>query len=221
MTLRWLFRWFHRGNLNALTQSFKQTATQLNSAPQTSVAELDDILNSVSSSIVRFRVFLDKSWEYDYQSPGCELLFGYTADEICADRSLWMSQVFAADRETILYPLFDQIFNCQTQTIEFRFQHKDGSLRWISATYSSRYDAVDNCWIVTGVSNDITDRKHAEAALAQEILRRRTLFDISIDGIFVIDQAGNVVEANTSFANMLGYSLEEIITLNLTDFDAY
>lgn len=37
----------------------------------------------------------------------------------------------------------------------------------------------------------------------------------------VLDQAGNVIEANASFAQMLGYSLEEVTTLNLTDFDVY
>lgn len=164
---------------------------QLELELQASEVKLNDVLNSVSSSIVKFRVFPDRTWEYDYQSPGCELLFGYTAEEICTDRDLWMSHVFAADRATILYPLFEQIFNCETQTVEFRFHHKDGSLRWISAIYSSRYDEAANCWIVTGVSNDITDRKQIELALRQSESRFLELSNASPANIYILVKRGD------------------------------
>ncbi|GAB4378081.1 MAG: hypothetical protein Kow00121_29190 [Elainellaceae cyanobacterium] len=66
---------------------------------------------------------------------------------------------------------------------------------------------------------DITERKQAEFALAQEVVRRNALLNSSIDGIVIINQAGDIVEANASFARMLGYPLEEITTLNLRDID--
>jgi len=66
---------------------------------------------------------------------------------------------------------------------------------------------------------DISDRKQAEAALDRELFRSKNLFATSVDGIVILDQLGKVIEANESFARMLGYSLEELTTLNLADWD--
>lgn len=53
-----------------------------------------------------------------------------------------------------------------------------------------------------------------------EIRRRRILVEQSQDGIVVLDQQGKVWEANLRFAEMLGYSLEEVHELHVWDWDA-
>ena len=67
---------------------------------------------------------------------------------------------------------------------------------------------------------DITDRKQAAEALAKEAARRRALFEQSKDGIAVVNGSGETVEANQSFARMLGYSVEEILQLHIWDWEA-
>ncbi len=66
---------------------------------------------------------------------------------------------------------------------------------------------------------EITTHKRAEQELAQEAIRRRILFEQSRDGIVVLDQNGKVYEANQRFAEMLGYSAEEISQLHVWDWD--
>jgi PAS domain S-box-containing protein len=56
--------------------------------------------------------------------------------------------------------------------------------------------------------------------LEQESIRRRILIDQSRDGIVIIDQDGKVYEANRSFADMLGYTLDEIRLMYMWDWDA-
>ncbi len=51
------------------------------------------ILNNLNISISRFWVFANREWEYDYYSPGCETVFGYTSQELVADKNLWQSRV--------------------------------------------------------------------------------------------------------------------------------
>jgi PAS domain S-box-containing protein len=69
------------------------------------------------------------------------------------------------------------------------------------------------------IARDITDRKTAEEALADEATRRRILFEKSNDGIVILNQNGEVFEANQRFADMLGYSLEEVKQLHVWDWD--
>ncbi len=66
----------------------------------------------------------------------------------------------------------------------------------------------------------ITERKKAEEALKNEVLRRRILMENSRDGIAIINQHHQIVEANARFAEMLEYSHEEMIGLRTWDYEA-
>jgi PAS domain S-box-containing protein len=69
------------------------------------------------------------------------------------------------------------------------------------------------------VTRDITEDKRREMALADELTRRRILVEQSRDGIVVLDEDGNAVEANRKFAEMLGYSPQEVLRLHVSDWD--
>jgi PAS domain S-box-containing protein len=73
------------------------------------------------------------------------------------------------------------------------------------------------CLIV--ISTDITERKKMEQELANDTIRRRILIEQSSDGIVIIDQNGKVVEANNRFAEMLGYTAEEMTRLYVWDWE--
>jgi PAS domain S-box-containing protein len=76
---------------------------------------------------------------------------------------------------------------------------------------------------ITGIIEyirNVTERKRAEEALAEEAIRRRILVEQSRDGIVVLDQTGKVLEANQRYAEMLGYSAEEVRQLYVWDWDA-
>lgn len=133
---------------------------QLELSLQNSEGKLSRILDSAIAAISSFRVYANRDWEYEYWSAGCERLFGYDLEDY-ADKSFWMSQVVPDDRDQILMPLFDDFFAERDATVEYRFRRKDGSIRWFSSSYTSRKIAED-CWIVTTVNHDISDRKQAE-----------------------------------------------------------
>jgi PAS domain S-box-containing protein len=112
-----------------------------------------------------FRLFPNHDWEYEYFSQATTVLFGYTPAELKADKSLWLSRIHADDVQTVILPVFQNLFAGETARLEFRFQRRDGSWCWISDTLVSRRDEANNCWIVTCVETDVTDRKQAELAL--------------------------------------------------------
>jgi PAS domain S-box-containing protein len=90
-------------------------------------------------------------------------------------------------------------------------------------TWSIRgYPVLDANDLVVGtveVTLDVTERKKAEQALADEATRRRILVDQSLDGIVILDDNAKVYEANRQFAEMLGYTPEEIRELHTWDWD--
>ncbi len=86
---------------------------------------------------------------------------------------------------------------------------------------SSRLFELNGKPMNSSTIRDITERTHAELSLRQEAIRRRILFEEAQDGIVVLGQDLKVVEANRSFQNMLGYSLEEIQQLHVWDWDVF
>ncbi len=137
---------------------------QLEQAFRSSEAKLSDILDNAIVSITSFRIFDDHTTQYDYCSAGCELLFGYTAQEFLADHNLWLARMHPDDR--FLAVQFWQQFHVGKITRrEYRFFHKDGSMRWIASAITSRRDEANTCWVFTVVDMDITDHKRTEQEL--------------------------------------------------------
>ncbi len=60
-------------------------------------------------------------------------------------------------------------------------------------------------------------RKQAEDALKDSEERYRTLIEQASDGIFLADPQRNFVDVNPSGCNMLGYTREEMLKLNMKD----
>jgi PAS domain S-box-containing protein len=141
----------------------------------TALCLLQHTLDSAHAAITSLRLFADQTWEYQYRSPGCEVVFGYTAEELQADPALWRSRVLPEDLEQIILPGFASVVAEQPYTVEYRFQHKDGSLRWITETLASRRDVVTDCWLATIVSTDITEYKRVEAPLRASVQEKEAL----------------------------------------------
>jgi len=74
--------------------------------------------------------------------------------------------------------------------------------------------------LFTGFIRDITERKQAEEALAAQVLRYKTLMETSTDSIYVLDQKGDLQEANAAFLRRRGYTAAEVKGFNVADWDA-
>ena len=59
-----------------------------------------------------------------------------------------------------------------------------------------------------------------EKLLQEQVLHHRVLMDVSLDGVAIIDQKHRVVESNRRFAEMLGYTPEEVLSLHTWDWEA-
>ncbi|GAB4375662.1 MAG: hypothetical protein Kow00121_21680 [Elainellaceae cyanobacterium] len=161
---------------------------RVSEALQQSESKLKNVLNSTFASITSFRLFPNGQWQYDYWSDGCEAVFGYTAQEFLTNQTLWISRVLPEDIEQQRVVNIKSLMVEQTTVLEgeYRFHHKNGSLRWVSYSLTSRPDGV-NGWIVTAIDIDITDRKRAELELIESRELQEAIFNGSADAIFLVE----------------------------------
>ena len=61
-----------------------------------------------------------------------------------------------------------------------------------------------------GVDKDITERKQAENLLAQTRKNYEAFFNAIDDFLFILDEEGNIIHANTTVIGRLGYTREEL-----------
>jgi two-component system, cell cycle sensor histidine kinase and response regulator CckA len=64
------------------------------------------------------------------------------------------------------------------------------------------------------------EHQREEKTLREQLLQQITLMDVSLDGIAIIDQNHRVRQANRRFAQMLGYSMAEVLHLHTWDWEA-
>ena len=96
----------------------------------------------------------------------------------------------------------------------------DGSEFVIDCRMCVIRDATGEPVAICETTSDITERKRTSEALRHESLRRKMLMKKSNDGIAIFDHEHRVIEANERFAEMLGYSLQEVQGMHTWEFEA-
>ena len=67
------------------------------------------------------------------------------------------------------------------------------------------------------VFEDITEQKKAVLELTRREEQLRVIFDSSIAGIIMVDASGRIITANNRMAEMLGYSMDELLQTRYPD----
>jgi PAS domain S-box-containing protein len=188
---------------------------QLEVALQRSEAKLRDVLNSATVGICSFRLYTDESLQYEYFSAGHALIYGYTAEEMMADTALWHSRVHPEDLKNVIFPAYKRLSKHHSSSIEYRFLHKDGTLRWISDYLTAHWDEIADCWIITAAAVDRTARKQLEIALQDSETKLNDVLNTAIASIkrfrLNADRTREVDFWSRGCEAVFGYSTEELL----------
>ncbi len=100
--------------------------------------------------------------------------------------------------------------------LDFRILLSDGSVRFIRGNGGVQYDEMNRPLRMVGSVQDITERKQAEQVLNQ----LKAMLDISLDGFWIVDLMGNVLQANEAYAQISGYSTDELVNMHVSQLEA-
>ena len=163
------------------------------------------------------RISILPEFKFEYVSPSSIDMIGYTPEELYADPFIMLNSIYPSDMD-----LFHKYYSEHDYSEEHAIMpliHKSGEVKWSDQLRTPTYNEDGTLSSVLIVVRDITERKKTEDKLAQEMIRRRILFEQSRDGIIILDRNGKIFEANRQFAEMLGYSLEEAQQLYVWEWD--
>ena len=190
-------------------QSLEEQVAECTAKLSLTQTQFDTILHSVAASIGCFRFYENGTWEREYHLTGCEALFGYTSEELTP--SVWESRIPPEDLQAIYKQAFEAVLADKSVTLEYRFYHKDGSLKWICDTLTSQRDEEGDFWRVFAVGFDISERKQAEAELQQREEDFRALVENSPDIIARVDRQFRFSYVNPKTARETGISTADFI----------
>lgn len=150
----------------------------------------------------RFRAVLEQSLDvcyrrdlrldrYDYMSPVCEQVLGYTVEQMNQMSTLEVLNHVHPDDRLHVQNAFKRAVAEGTGRLEYRWLHSDGQCRWVADSVRILKDAAGESAYCSGVVRDITERKTASLRLAENEQKLRIALEAAQLGTWVYDLQTN------------------------------
>ncbi|OGS83515.1 MAG: hypothetical protein A2061_06250 [Gallionellales bacterium GWA2_59_43] len=165
------------------------------------------LLNSTSDSVF----LLDPDGNFLYLNEAAWKSRGYTRDELMA---MNVRELNTPESGKLIAPRLKELLEKGHGIFEAEHRCKDGSI--ISVEVNSRVIESGGRKLFLSASRDITERKKAEAILKLH----KQVIDTSIDGFWVCDMQGYLLDANEAYAKMSGYAVEELVHMHISQLEA-
>jgi PAS domain S-box-containing protein len=185
----------------------------------------------------RFRAIADYTYDWEswlapdgrllWVNPAVQRMTGYGTAECLSMQGYPLPIVQKEDRLRLGRELRSAItLKTSANNVQFRVRHKDGTLRWVSASWQPIYDAQGRYRGIRSSGRDISEVKEAEEALEKSEAKYRSLFENMTDGFafheIVTDQAGKPVdyvflEVNGAFEKLTGLRRRDVVGRRVTE----
>ncbi len=177
---------------------------------EAALAESETRFQLIANNINQF-FFLHSADECDYLyvSPAYETIWGRSCESLYQNPNSWLEAVHPEDRSKVLQSLVEQ-HNGLPVKRDYRVVQPNGSIRWVVTYLDPIYEAGELVrW--AGLTDDITDRKIAEATLLDNQRFIEQIADSSTAILYIYDllEQRNVY-VNRQMQTILGYSPEAV-----------
>jgi len=161
-------------------------------------------------------VLIDQAGAIVYASPAVERILGYSPLDLTGRD--FLSFIHQEEQEEMVHffsALGQWVGNSVARKI--RIRHRDGTFRVIFGTIDN---LLDNPILQGRVINfkDVTEQHFLEERLRESEMKYRSYVELAQYGLWAVDEEGYTSFANRRMAEILGYTVEEMIGRCLLDF---
>jgi PAS domain S-box-containing protein len=162
-------------------------------------------------------------WDMDYRtgalrwSATLESQYGLPSGTFGGTFESFVERIHPDDRESVAATVGKAMKDGADFSLQHRTLWPDGTVRWLSGAGRIHLGEHGEPVRGVGISQDVTDRRHAEAALEQSEKRKAAVLDSVIDCIITMNADGLVLEFNAAAERTFGYSKAEVIGRRLAD----
>lgn len=128
-------------------------------------------------------------------------------------------ELFQGEDKARIEKAIHSVFSAGDISVEAVMVAKDGSRT--PYHFSGRRITREGDPVLVGMGVDITEQRESMRVTESLLRRNQSLMQNSMDGVHVMDINGNVLDVNDAFCRMLGYSREEVLRLNVKDWDSH
>lgn len=147
-----------------------------------------------------------------YANPAYTSLYGKSVDSLLRHPRSFLSSIHPEDRDRIAAVFDQQLYQPSGLDLEYRVR-VGNQTRWLWVRTFPIRDADGKVYRSIGLAKDMTERRQAEE-------RYQTIIQAAMDGFWITDSQGHLVEVNEAASRMIGYSREELRALTVRDIEA-
>lgn len=145
-----------------------------------------------------------------WMSENIETQLGYEPREFIDDPEFWANHIHPEDRPRVSAEL-SCLFEKGHHIHEYRFQHKDGTYRWMRDELRLLRDAAGNPREIVGYWIDITDRKQMEEALRRAEQEKEIILDSMSERVIYHDPERKILWANRVAGESVGLDPGQLV----------
>jgi PAS domain S-box-containing protein len=152
-----------------------------------------------------------------YISNSCEKLYGYKHADCMNNMMLWVDLVHPEDMHLAIQedPILEK---GQRVKYQCRMIRKDKSVRWVEKKIVPTLNTQGKLVRIDGFVRDITDEIAAQSHPGQNEIRYRQILEITQEGVWTVDVNDNTNFVNQKTADLLGFTIDEIMGKKPYDF---
>ncbi len=146
-----------------------------------------------------------------YRTAEHDRIFGYDPPLAEWNYDLFIDHVLPEDRAEVDRRFQAALSEGTPWDFECRIRRADGASRWIWATGEQEFDDRSRPLRMTGIVQDITDRKHSEIALQERERLLAIVTDTARVGLVVVGPGYQYLFANRSYADIFELQSENLV----------
>ncbi len=125
----------------------------------------------------------------------------------------WINLIHPDDREAMETYFYDILHQHRKFDREYRIiRPHDNAVRWVNGIGKLELDATQTPIKMVGTVQDITKRKRYEQQTQEKQAEFETIFNVSKDGMAILDLDSNFLDFNDAYLEMTGFTREELLT---------